>query len=346
MRWNTAWSLAAGLGLTFALALSSTRAQGPPGGPGGGPGGLPSLIMTEPVQEDLALTDKQKAQIKKSQSSMMLKSREMFQAAREGGVEPEEMREAMTAINREHNVAVAKVLDKNQKARLAQIELQRDGLLAAAKSDIANKLKLNNTQTKKIKAIVEEMRQAQFRAMPPPPGVGGLAGGSPPNNPGKAAPKGKGGNSRNRRQTPGADGGQGNGDMPQDGGGFPGGGAPGDGGFFGGEGFAPAGMPDFNSEEFRAKMAKMMEEQKKNREVASKKIGEVLSPEQTAAFEKMLGKPFDFSKLNFGPPNSKPPEGEAPKAEEGTAKPGEETPKVDAPAKSQPKTKSRKSSSL
>ncbi len=105
----------------------------------------------------------------------------------------------------------------------------------------------------------------------------------------------------------------------------------GGGGFFGG---FPEGMPDFNNEEFQAQMAKMMEGEKKFREAASAKIGEVLTKDQTDAFDKMVGKPFDFSKLNSGPPTAAPPEEAAPKTDE-------DTPKKAAPAKSQPKTKSR-----
>jgi hypothetical protein len=51
-------------------------------------------------------------------------------------------------------------------------------------------------------------------------------------------------------------------------------------------------------------MSKMREEHLKIRETATKKIDEILTEEQKAAFEKMLGKPFDFSKI--GPPGRGP----------------------------------------
>jgi hypothetical protein len=229
------------------------------------------------------------------------------------------MMDGMNTLRRENEAAIAKVLDKTQKARLAQIELQREGLLAVAKSDVASKLKLNSPQNKKVKAIVDEMRQAQLRAMPAPPGGGFPGGGPGGGGPGGGGPGGGG--------PPGVGGGPG-GDVGP-GGGFPGGGAPGVGGG------PPGGMPDFNNPEFRAQMAKMMEVQKKTRDAATAKIGEVLTADQTAAFEKMTGKPFDFSKLTPASPPGNPPADAAPKAEA-------DTPKKDAPAKTQPKMKSRK----
>ena len=83
-------------------------------------------------------------------------------------------------------------------------------------------------------------------------------------------------------------------------------------------------------------MTKMMETQKKSRDAATAKIGEILTADQTGAFEKLTGKPFDFSKITPGPPaGDPPPRPAAPKAEE-------EAPKKAAPAKNQPKTKTRK----
>jgi Spy/CpxP family protein refolding chaperone len=310
------------LSLSLSLTISTAQAQGPPGMPfpPGGMMGGPSLATQEAVQEDLGLTEKQKAQLKKLEAAMIQRSQATFEEARNGGLEPEEMRDAMGMINREYNTAVAKVFDKNQKARLAQIELQREGLLAVAKTEIASKLKVTSAQTKKVKAIVTEMRQNQFRSMSPPPGAGGPPG-APANDQAKAAPKGKRPSTRGVRPAPDGNAAPPTGDMPPEGGG----------GFFGG---FPEGRPDFNSEEFQAQMAKMMENEKKLRDAASAKIGEVLTKDQTEAFDKLLGKPFDFSKLKFGPPEAAP-------AEEAKPKTDEATPKKQAPAKSQPKSKSR-----
>jgi Spy/CpxP family protein refolding chaperone len=343
MRPGKSNALTAWLFLALSLATTSTLAQGPPGMPfppggmGGGPGGPggfggPSLVMAEAVQEDLGLTDKQKTQIKKLKTSMDQRARELFENAREGGVEPQEMMESMTSLNRDHNAAVAKVLDKTQKARLAQIELQREGLLVVAKADIAGKLKLSTPQTKKIKIIVDEMRQAMFKGMPGPPG------GGPPPGSGAPAVKGRPSTKKARRAPP-ENGGDSDEEMPPGGEGFPRGGPPGQAGL----GEDRAGRPDFNSEEFRARFAKMMEEQKKTRDTAIEKIGEVLTPEQKAAYDKLIGKPFDFTKIPFGPPGGKPPGEDTPKAEEGATKDSEDMEKTDAPTKTKATPKTRKS---
>jgi hypothetical protein len=336
MRSNCASWLMAGLVMT--LAASTVRAQGPPGmfppqGGMGGPGGMfgaPSMIASEAVQEDLGLSDKQKAQIKKLQASMLQRTRETFLAARENGVDPQEVMQEMSSLARDNNAAITRVLDKNQKARLAQIELQRDGLLALARADVAGKVKLTSTQTRKIKTIVDEMRQAQARSMPAPPGFGGPPADGIAAAPKVAAvPKSKGANAKGRRTPQGGNAAPGGEDTPPGGEGFPGGGPPGFGNLNGGP---PGGMPDFNSEEFKAQFARMMEANKKIRETATDKIGEVLTPEQKQAFDKLIGKPFDFSKAQPGPP----PGADTPKAEE-------EATKKEAPAKSQSKTRSRKS---
>lgn len=325
MRANNARWFSIGVILILAITLVQAQEQPgsmpfPPGGMGG-PGG-PSLLMSEAVQDDLKLSEKQKTLLKKLQASMAQKTRQTFEEAQANGLEPGEMMEAMGTLNRDHNAAVSKVLVKSQKARLSQIELQREGLLALAKTDIASKLKLSPIQTKKVKSIVGEMRQAMFRGVPGPPG-GGLRGGPPPDDQTGAAPKGKRSATKAKKANP-----RGNapagGDMPPGAEGLPGG------EFFGG--FPGGGPPDFNSEQFKEQMAKMMEAQKKNRDAALEKIAEVLTKEQSAAFEKLTGEPFDFLKLKFGPPGEKPPGADTPKD-------GGDTPKKDAPAKTQPKMK-------
>jgi hypothetical protein len=172
----------------LALTLTTTlvHAQGPPGGPFppggmGGPGGGPNLIMSAAVQEDLALTDKQKSQFKRIETAMMQKRQEAFMAANaEGGVDPQAMMSTMNNLRREQDAAFAKILDKKQKSRLAQIELQREGLLAVARQDVGTKLKMTAAQSKKVKAIIDEMRQSQAQSMPFPPGFGAPGGGRGP----------------------------------------------------------------------------------------------------------------------------------------------------------------------
>jgi hypothetical protein len=252
----------------------------------------------------------------------------LFQAAQENGADPQEFREAMAGLYREHRASLLRVLDKNQKSRLAQIELQREGFLAASRSEVGSKLKLTVPQTKKIRTIVGEMRREQAKAMP------GMVGalqqeGAPPAKSASTA-KTKKGTSKTRRPS-GGTAGQENEEMGGDpefagndffGGGVPGGGGP------------PGGLPDFLKPESQADFAKVQEVQAKSREAANTKIGEVLTPEQKAGFEKLTGKPFDFSKIQDGPAAAKVGEEAEPKADEATKK--AETPK------GQPKSKAKK----
>jgi Spy/CpxP family protein refolding chaperone len=301
------------IGLTLAAVTSPAFAQGPPRGPGGpggpgfgpggpgGPGG-PALVNAPAVQKELKLTEQQKSQLKKLDSAMQQKRRQAFSKGRQGDFDPEKMRTSMDSLRREQEKAISEILDKAQKACLAEIELQREGLLAVARTEIATKLKLTTTQSEQARKIVDDMRQAQREAMPPPPqgfpgpgggppgggppGENGLQGGGPPGG----GPPGEGGFS----------GGPPGGGPPGEGG-FPGGGPPQGQGAFPGGGPPPGGQPDFGSDEFRAQFEKLRRQQEKIRTDASKQIAAVLTPEQKAAFDKMQGKPFDLSSLRPAP---------------------------------------------
>ncbi len=326
--------LTAGLFVAFALTVpTSIQAQGFPQLP------RESLLLQEAVQTDLGLSEKQKSQINGLQASIGPKSRETFQSLQESGAEPQEFAETMAGLHREHQAALLRVLDKNQKTRYSQIQLQREGFLAAARSEIASKLKLSPTQTKKIKTIVGEMRQAQRRSMPAmlgqlQEGENGTPNSTPPTNQ-PSTTKAKKGASKSRRPAGNSNANPGVGNMEEMGidgefgaglptGPFPGGGFPGGGG-------PPGGLPDFLKPENQPDFAKMLEAQKQSRHEAGTKIGAVLTAEQKSAFEKLTGKPFDFTKIDGGQATPKSTEDAEPKAE-----PTEKKPEM---PKAQPKTK-------
>ncbi len=262
-------------GLLLVVLSSPAHAQGPPGGPPGpsGPGG-PSLIMAAPIQKELGLNDKQKTQLKKLDATASQKSRKAFEAMRQGDFDPEKMRESMDSLRRDQELAISKILEPKQKTRLGEIELQREGIFAVARTDIAKKLNLTSTQTDQIKTIVDQMRKDVWAAMPrppegsqapgrvppgggSPPGGNGFQGGGPPDGGG---PPGEG-------VFPG--GGPPGSDVPLDEGVFPGdgppggGGPPGDGGFQGG-GPPGGGQPGFGRYEFRAQFDKMRRRKKRS----------------------------------------------------------------------------------
>jgi hypothetical protein len=283
--------------LLFVLSQTSsstTRAQETPTFPppplagGMAPPGRQSLLLNPAVQSDLALTDKQKSQISGFEASLGQKRRALFQAAQENGADPQEFQEAEVSLQREFQASLTRVLDKTQKTRLSQIELQREGFLAASRSEIATKLKLTSAQTKQIKTIVGELRRDQAKALPGM--LGGLQGSEPPqpvSSKSAGSSKTKKGTSKFRR--PSAGGAGGNDGVGEDG--EMAGGGSGENGFgngFGGGvpgGGPPGGLPDFLKPENQADYAKIQEAMKKSREVASAKIGEVLTAGQKTAFE-------------------------------------------------------------
>jgi hypothetical protein len=314
--------LTAGLILAFLpFCASKINAQGPPP--------RQSLLLQEAVQADLGLSDKQKSQINSLQANAGQKSRDAFQALQESGADPQEFQETMSALQREHQASLNRVLDKDQKARMAQIELQREGFLAASRSAIATKLKLTPTQTKKIKTIVDELRQAQTRSA-----FTGPQTDAAPATSRSGTSKAKKGSAKARRPS-GGNGGLGNDELGMDG---DLGGDFGGGGFFGGfpqGAVPPGGQPDFLKPENQPDFQRMQEAQQKAREAASTKIGEVLTADQKEAFEKLTGKKFDFAKLETTSTQDKAADSAEPRADDAMKK--EATP----PAKTQSKTKKK-----
>lgn len=289
------------VGLTLGLTTAAAWAQGPPRGPGGpgapgGPGG-PSLVMTPEVQKELGLTEKQAAQVKKLEAALERKRRELFAEEGDEGGDPRARMGTLMGLQREVETSVTKTLNKRQKDRLAQLELQREGPMALARKEIASKIKLTTAQSKEVKAIVDEMRAAMASSMPRPPG------GGPPNG-------GRGGPATNGSQRGGPNRAPGDDSAPRE---EEAAVAPGENGPPAPRGEGPAGgrsrraggpeggRPNFDSPEFQAQFAKMREAQERIRTTATQKIDEVLTAEQKASFAKLLGEPFDFSTIRRRP---------------------------------------------
>ncbi len=266
------------ISLAFAAVATTAAQQGPPpGGMMGGPGGGDLQVVAVPaVQEELKLTAKQKTQLRSVDEAAKVGRQELFAAAQENGMDPQAIGEQMTAIRKEQDAKVGRVLDKKQKARLDQIKLQRDGLLAASRPDVASKLKVTNPQSKQIKKVIETMNREVAAAMPPPPeGFGGPPGGfpgpdgGPPgagNGDGGATPKKKGGNRT-----------------------------------AGGNAKGQPGPGGADVEAFRAKMEQGVQGMRKARESASGQIEAILTEDQKSAWAKLIGEPFDVSTLQPGP---------------------------------------------
>src|SRR5208337_387176 len=108
----------------------------------------------------------QKSQLKKLDTTMSQKRRQMFTRSRQRNTDPEKMRTSMDSLRREQEEAISNILEPKQKTRLGEIELQREGIFAVAKTDVAKKLKLTSTQTDQIKTIVDQMPRMSGRPCP------------------------------------------------------------------------------------------------------------------------------------------------------------------------------------
>jgi Spy/CpxP family protein refolding chaperone len=132
--------LTAGL---IVLAASSAFAQqprragggfGPPGGMTAGPSAA-ALLRNDKVQEELNLTDDQKAELQKAAAAAGDKYRDDLEKATMGALKPD------------------------QAKRLKQIEVQSAGLAAFSKEDVQAALKLTDAQKASVKTAADDMQK-------------------------------------------------------------------------------------------------------------------------------------------------------------------------------------------
>jgi Spy/CpxP family protein refolding chaperone len=131
------------------------------GGPGGGRGmGSGMLLRQEIVQKELNITADQLAKLK-----------DVLEARPGGGgqqnprdmtdEERQKMREEMGKRMAEQEKKIADVLDDKQEARLKQLRLQVGGAMAIMSEDVSKELKITEEQTGKMRAAMQEMRDAR-----------------------------------------------------------------------------------------------------------------------------------------------------------------------------------------
>lgn len=320
------------------------RGGGGPGGPGGG-AGLTSFVMrSKALQEELEITDEQKAALGKAEEEQGRRRREMFNQTRnrDGGQRGQgggdrngdpgapggprapggpggfagpagfpgpsgpggadggpggnrfagpggpggnfnDFRDAMTKMAKESEDAVLDVLTPEQIQRLKQIELQIEGPTAVARPEIAKRLNISPPKQQEIALIMEQMNMAideiarlqrermreRFQAFGGPGGRGG------PGGPGGAQAGGAGQAPGNRNQ-------------PQDDPAPPG---------RNGDNARPPLDRQAMAAEMQKEMRQVGEEQDKILKKAEQMIGKSLTAKQKSSFNKMLGEPFDLTKL-------------------------------------------------
>jgi len=171
--------------------------------------------------------------------------------------------------------ALAKILDKTQVARVKQIQLQLDGPSALMRADMVEKLNMTDEQIEQIREFRNEQRQLSgavrksqgefFRKMMPPPADNGQ-------NDGNAQNAGNGQNGNQRR------GGRG--------------------------GFSPEAMKKAMEDPENQKQMETFRQEQSNvdAQFSAAVYNKVLYPRQRTIYKKMLGVPFDRSKMGAGGP--------------------------------------------
>jgi hypothetical protein len=166
-------------GCVLALVVSTASAQdqekprrpgGGFGGRGGGPGGggqdtLGILSMPE-VQKELGLDDAKKKEVgeivEKTQQELMasFNFRELQGLSdEERQKKMEEFRKKGEELNKKAVEQVGKVLDSKQFERFRELRLQREGVAALGRPEVAQKLELSQEQKDKVKKIQDDSRR-------------------------------------------------------------------------------------------------------------------------------------------------------------------------------------------
>ena len=144
------------LSLMLALTVSDAQAQFGPSRGGRGGGGSAELLRDEVVQKELGLTQDQIEKIEAAQRGMRdnPEIRELFSKMREV---PSEERGAIFAQVREvmERQVTANISD-DQKKRLGELVLQRQGMRALADDKTAESFGLSEDQRSQAKTIIEE----------------------------------------------------------------------------------------------------------------------------------------------------------------------------------------------
>jgi hypothetical protein len=209
-------------------------------------------------------------------------------------------REAMNELRQTAESTLGKILDKTQVSRLKQISLQLEGNQAILcrnethpHGDMLDKLQIDEAQVAMMQEVMDEGRNAEratrksrgeamknaFARLNPNGANGGQNNGGNGNGGGGGNANGGGGNN-------------GNGNNGRNGGGR------------GGRGnFDPEAMRKvMESPEMKAQMDEFQSQEEKLTAQMTNAILKVMSPRQRTTFKKMLGAPFDRSKMFTGGP--------------------------------------------
>lgn len=139
------------------------------GGFGGGQGGIASLLAMEEVQKELKLTDEQKTKLREARSEAGGRAgrsgdggeggqnlRDLSREERQKRME--ELRKQLEERTKKAEEAAKAILTAEQNTRLSQLRLQRDGINAITRPEVATALMLADAQKEAIAEILEASR--------------------------------------------------------------------------------------------------------------------------------------------------------------------------------------------
>lgn len=290
------------------------------GGMGGAMGqwgfGRSMLVMMPAVQEELELTDEQKQQLRDWSEQMRERGQEFARNMRrdaeagnvEGGQRPRmglgdvttifRMMDQVGTLLRENEAGVARILKASQRKRLDQIALQMEGITALARPEVAQKIHLNEAQYARIQEILAAARARQVGFwMEQAIAMRGARDRERGDGEAPPAPTAKGrgrrparGQARDASSRPGAARKEAAKSDPN--------------AEAGGEG-DEAQAQAARRRQFQERFDVMRQGADAIQEQTVREILRVLVPKQRTAFDRLLGEPFDPSKLdrglNFGP---------------------------------------------
>jgi Spy/CpxP family protein refolding chaperone len=152
-----------------APADSRKLAPGRPRGPGGvgGRGVVTTvmLIQSSAVQKELKLTAAQKERILLVNDEFNRRRRESAQALPRGasGVDGTALMAMIASLRAENEEAIGQVLEPRQRRRLSQIAIQAEGPLAAARADVAEAINLGPAEVEYIEGVMRDYKEAADR---------------------------------------------------------------------------------------------------------------------------------------------------------------------------------------
>jgi hypothetical protein len=148
-----------------AFAASVCLAQGRPGGGFGQQLEGPALLLNASVQDELKLTDDQKAELKKVADA---RNEAMAKARQDNKGDKEKMQTAMKEIADDTNKKATKTLDSlkdDQKKRFKQIGVQVKGITAFQDENVSKALKLSDKQKEEAKTAAEDFTKDRREIM-------------------------------------------------------------------------------------------------------------------------------------------------------------------------------------